>query len=124
MTYQANILKASTVIISHIKQMKESKYDSVVARGVDFELFYNKAIEVTGIADVKETLANSINYGKDIENITLLKHYGDDIEFLIGLSMKLAGRLGLEVETNKHILENVLLKEIRNDGVEDNHIKV
>ncbi len=112
MSYQTDILKASTVIASHISRMKGSKYKSVVASGIDFERFYDKALESAGKADIANQLYNVTVYFKAKEIDILKENYLKDMKWLTNECLRLGGSM------------ETILKNICYDAMEDNHNKV
>jgi len=114
MTYQSDILKASPIIASHIARMKASKYKSVVASGLDFERFYDRAIELAGKADIANQLYNVTVYFKDGEIGILKENYLKDLKYLTDECLRLGGSID-------DILKNVLYKEL---NIQDNENQV
>lgn len=120
MSNQTDILKASQLIVKHIAYMKANRFNKVKEMAVDFETFYNKVIGLAERADVNDALLNANNYGKDMENKILLKHYESDLKFLIDTCLKLGRRLDKEPETLKLIFDNIMSQ----NALEDNHNQV
>lgn len=114
MTYQSDILKASTVIASHIARMKASKYKSVVASGIDFEKFYDRALELAGKADIANQLYNVTVYFKDGEIGILKENYLKDLKYLTDECLRLGGSVD-------DILKNICYKEL---NMQDNENQV
>ncbi len=122
MTYQSDIVKASTIIATHIARMKDSKYKSVVASGIDFEKFYDKVLELAIKADIANQLYNVTVYFKGQENKLLEENYSKDLKWLTDECLRLGGSM-------EDILENIydgafdMLKNNKNE-LENNHNKV
>ena len=112
MSYQSDILKASAIIASHIARMKGSKYKSVVASGIDFELFYDKVLKVAEKADIANDLYNVTVYFKGQENKILEENYLKDLKWLTDECLRLGGSM------------EEILKNICYDGLENNYHKV
>ena len=112
MTYQSDIVKASVIIATHIARMKDSKYKSVVASGIDFEKFYDKVLELAIKADVANQLYNVSVYVYKNENKLLEENYSKDLKWLTDECLRLGGSM------------ETILKNICYDAMENNHIKV
>ena len=112
MTYQSDIVKASVIIATHIARMKDSKYKSVVASGIDFEKFYDKVLELAIKADVANQLYNVSVYVYKNENKLLMENYSKDLKWLTDECLRLGGSM------------EDILKNICYDAMENNHNKV
>ena len=93
MTYQSDIVKASVIIATHIARMKDSKYKSVVASGIDFEKFYDRVLELAEKADVANQLYNVTVYFKGQENKLLEENYSKDLKWLTDECLRLGGSM-------------------------------
>ncbi len=100
MTYQTEILKASVIIATHIARMKDSKYERVVASGIDFEKFYDKVLELAIKADIANQLYNVSVYVYKNENKLLEENYEKDLKWLTTECLRLGGSM-------EDILENI-----------------
>ncbi len=107
MTYQSEIVKASVIIATHIARMKDSKHESVVASGIDFEKFYDKVLELAEKADVANQLYNVTVYHKKQENKLLQGVYLKDVTWLTDECLRLGGSM-------EDILGNIYYKELDN----------
>ncbi len=112
MTYQSDIVKASVIIATHIARMKDSKYERVVASGIDFEKFYDKVLELAIKADIANQLYNVSVYVYKNENKLLMENYSKDLKWLTDECLRLGGSM------------EDILKNICYDAMENNHNKV
>lgn len=93
MTYQTEILKASTGIAYHIARMKDSKYKSVQDSGRDFEKFFDKVLEITERADGEKLLSSGLLWYKNQEIKILMENYGKDLKWLTDECLRLGGSM-------------------------------
>jgi len=105
MTYQTEILKASTGIAYHIARMKDSKYKSVQASGRDFEKFFDKVLETGEDADGEKHLLYGLLWFKNQEIEILMENYGKDLKWLTDECLRLGGSM-------EDILKNICYKEL------------
>lgn len=112
MTYQTEILKASTGIAYHIARMKDSKYKSVVDSGKDFEKFFDKVLEITERADGEKHLLCGLLWYKNQEIKILMENYGKDLKWLTDECLRLGGSM------------EAILKNICYDALENNHNQI
>jgi len=93
MTYQTEILKASTGIDYHIKRMRDSKHKSVQDSGRDFEKFFDKVLEITERADGEKLLSSGLLWYKNQEIKILMENYGKDLKWLTDECLRLGGSM-------------------------------